>query len=103
MSAQDMTPLDKLMLQHLCSGDQYSFGADLYDASNFLGSVWFVGHKKWNDAQLCVTFIALRGLEQMGYLTWTGSSRALGHRGYHGGLWRPTEAGMIAASMQVAA
>ena len=81
---RNIFPLDKLMLQHLCGSDKYKCGADLHDAMSFMGAL-MAGHSKWIDAQLCVTFIALRGLESMGYLTWTGPSRALGHKGYHGG------------------
>jgi hypothetical protein len=94
--SRDLFPLEKLMLAHLCGSNRFDWGADLHDASNFIG-VWTFGHRKWADAHYCVTWIALRSLEEMGYLTWTGESRALGRRGYHYGLWKPTEAGKVAA------
>ena len=94
--SRKLFPLEKMMLAHLCGSDRFDRGADLTDATNFVG-VFHFGHRKWVDAQYCVAWIALQSLEEMGYLTWTGESRALGHRGYHYGLWKPTEAGKAAA------
>lgn len=93
---RDLFPLEHLMLQHICGSDRYNTGADMADASGFMRGFTF-GHRKWIDAQYCVAFIALRGLEEHGYVTWSGGSRALGRRGWHGGLWKPTDAGKAAA------
>ena len=94
-------PLERLMLQHICGTDKYKLGADISDASGFMGPFTF-GHRKWTDAQYCVTWMALKGLEEQGYVTWAGASRALGKQGWHGGLWKPSEAGRAAAQKQAA-
>jgi hypothetical protein len=97
---RELLPLEKLMLKHLCDGGRYLNGADLTDASMFFGvHTW--GHKKWTGAQLCVTWMALRSLEEKGFVTWKGQSRALGHLGYHYGVWTPTEEGIEAAKWGV--
>ena len=93
---RELLPMENLMLKHVCTERFRMCGADLTDASGFFGvHTW--GHRKWVDAQLCVTWMALRSLEEKGFLEWRGQSRALGHRGYHYGIWTPTEAGMEAA------
>ena len=94
--SRDLFPLEKLMLAHICGSERFNLGADLHDATGFFG-VFTGGHRKWADAQYCVTWMALRSLEEAGYVTWSGQSRALGNRGYHYGLWKPTEAGKNAA------
>lgn len=93
---RELFPMEKLLLAYLCKGRRFQNGADLTDCSSFFG-VWTVGHAKWTSAQLCVTFMTLRGLERAGYVTWKGKSRALGRDGYHYGLWTLTEEGMEAA------
>lgn len=72
-----------------------SFGdlpLDITDATGGFG-VHVGGHAKWANAHNCMAFIALRGLERRGLVAWSGSSRALGQLGWHGGLWRLTEEG----------
>lgn len=89
MSAYSLTPVEQLMLRHI--GKRY-YHIDMADAVRGVGLVF--GHRKWLDAQYIVAFIALQGLERHGLLTWLGSSRALGHKGWHGGVWTLTDAGV---------
>lgn len=91
MKKRNLFPLERLMLMHL-NRAQFKLGADLTDATTVFG-VHTGGHKKWADAHYCMAFIALRGLESRGLAAWSGQSRALGHRGYHYGLWKVTDKG----------
>jgi hypothetical protein len=90
----DIFPLQKLLLLHLAKkGDRrFSLRHDMTDAMSFIGA-YHMGHKKWHDAQTCVTWLALDGLTQSGFLDCQAQSKALGRQGYHYGLWQITEEG----------
>lgn len=94
MTKPNLYPLERLMLLHLRRfGD---FPADMAEAAGVFG-VYTSGHRKWPDARNCMAIIALEGLERHGLVIWSGQSRALGHRGWYGGLWRLTDGGKALA------
>ena len=87
---EELFPIEKLMLLHFKKKGPVPL--DMADAVGAFNCLIF-GHKKWLNAQYCMAFMALEGLKKKELVTWKGQSRALGHQGWHGGLWKITDKG----------
>lgn len=59
--------------------------------------IFTAGHQKWGQAQIIHAFLVTLSLMQRNLLEWQGESRALGKRGWHGGLWSLTPEGALKA------